>query len=205
MRLDALDDDDDDDLFAAVDVDAVAARATASRALASSAGWNRASRPTEERDRGTTMTKTEGTRLEDVPLRARADAMRRDRGEGQLTVTSMFAAARGERARPTTVVGEVRETMAGTTTTSRGEDAAAKRPRAKTDSMSGGERRKHQSRLPKALMIRKTNDSRELEALRTNLPPEALGERDGRGLTTCATAGGPAGLPMDPEAIQTYV
>ena len=113
MRLDALDDDDDDDLFAAVDVDAVAARATASRALASSTGWNRASRPTEERDRGTTMTKTEGTRLEDVPLRARADAMRRDRGEGQLTVTSMFAAARGERARPTTVVGEVRETMRG--------------------------------------------------------------------------------------------
>ena len=206
MRLDALDDDDDDDLFAAVDVDAVAARATASRALASSTGWNRASRPTEERDRGTTMTKTEGTRLEDVPLRARADAMRRDRGEGQLTVTSMFAAARGERARPTTVVGEVRETMAGTTTTtSRGEDAAAKRPRTKTDAMSGGEKRKHQSRLPKALMIRKTNDSRELEALRTNLPPEALGERDGRGLTTCATAGGPAGLPMDPEAIQTYV
>ena len=214
MRLDdvVVFDDDDDDLFAAVDVDAVAA---ASRtALASSTEWNRASRPTvasREGGCGTTTTR----RLDDVPLRARADAMRREasgggreRENGQLTVTSMFAAARGERARPTTVVGEVRETMATTTAAAAGgggEDAAKKRPRVKMHAPSGGERRKHQSTLPKELMIRKTNDSKELEALRTNLPPEALGERDGRGLTTCASAGGPAGLPMDPEAIQTYV
>lgn len=215
-------DDDDDDAFvlANVDVDAVARRALASRANDGDA--NDAVRTRKSMgDKNAIAVRRGGDlsgrkeNLDDVPLRARAEFVKsRDEAKktgdgGQLTVTSMFAAAVGTRAAPTTVMGEIQERVES------GARASAANQGAPTGEDRGGwkrkrpeqerGKRKHQGTLPKELMIRKSNDAKELEALRTNLPPDALGARDAAGLTMCPTAGGPEGLPMDPEAIQTYV
>ena len=133
-------------------------------------------------------------------------------GDGQLTVTSMFAAAAGERRAPTTVAGEIKERME---TAVGGDGDGWRRKRVDDDkppaSLKTGagkkQKRQHQGRLPKELIIRRDDvaERREMEALRTNLAPEALGERDAKGLVRCDTAGGENGLPMDPVAIQTYV
>jgi Fanconi anemia group M protein len=135
-------------------------------------------------------------------------------GDGQLTVTSMFAAAAGERSAPTTVAGEIKERM--TAGGDGGGDGWRRKrvdgddkppPTLKTTMPGKKQKRQHQGRLPKELMIRRDDvaERREMEALRTNLAPEALGDRDAKGLVRCDTAGGANGLPMDPVAIQTYV
>ena len=205
---------DDDDAFAAIDVDSVvrgarAARDASNETRATSRGSAGEKGAEGGRRREGWDAKENAGRDEDATLAARRDAMRaganaREEGTGnQLTVTSMFAAAAGARARPTTVLGEVRERLARapeTTTTTTGIGREKKRKE------SAPAKRKHQGTLPKELMIRKCPDkARELEALMTNLAPDALGARDASGLTRCDSAGGPEGLPMDPEAIQTYV
>ena len=205
---------DDDDAFAAIDVDSVvrgarAARDASNETRATSRGSAGGKGAEGGRRREGWDAKENAGRDEDATPAARRDAMRaganaREEGTGnQLTVTSMFAAAAGARARPTTVLGEVRERLARapeTTTTTTGIGREKKRKE------SAPAKRKHQGTLPKELMIRKCPDkARELEALMTNLAPDALGARDASGLTRCDSAGGPEGLPMDPEAIQTYV
>lgn len=219
MTMNAFLDDDDDDALARVDVDAVARRALASRSNADVgvvttsaradgvSGAVKAPRGGWMAGAGAAAATASKENVDDVPLRARMRAMTGGGsgggGEGgkQLTVTSMFAAAAGARAAPTTVLGEVRERLTAAPRTS--DDASGwkqKKVERKTPA-----KRKHQSTLPKELMIRKTSDIQELEALRNNLPPEALGARDASGLTLCASVGGAEGMPMDPEAIQTYI
>jgi Fanconi anemia group M protein len=206
---------DDDDAFAAIDVDSVvrgarAARDASNETRATSRGSAGGKDAEGGRRREGWDAKENAGRDEDATLAARRDAMRaganaREEGTGdQLTVTSMFACGGGGRVSATTVLGEVRERLARgpeTTTTS-----AARGGREKTAREHPPAKRTHQGTLPKELMIRKCpNKARELEALMTNLAPDALGERDAAGLTRCDAAGGPEGLPMDPEAIQTYV
>ena len=207
--------DDDDDALLEFDVDAVARRALASRANAGDGtvstsargGWGGSGVKSALGAFGggaRNAAAASKENLDDVPLSARMKAMHGGGvGEGgrQLTVTSMFAAAAGARTAPTTVLGEVRERLAREPRES--DDAGGWRKK-KVERITPA-KRKHQSTLPKELMIRKTLDSRELEAFRNNLPPEALGERDASGLTLCPSVGGGEGMPMDPEAIQTYI
>lgn len=127
----------------------------------------------------------------------------------QISISSMFAVAAGTRAAPTTVAEEVRETLARATTTATPASAAPASGdgwmKTKRKGQSDDAPRKHQTTLPKELMIRSANDKRDLVAMATNLAPEALGEQDALGRTVCAGVGGRDGLPMDPQAVQTYV
>lgn len=126
----------------------------------------------------------------------------------QISISSMFAVAAGTRAAPTTVAEEVRETLARATSTTTASAAPASGDgwmKTKRKGQSDDAPRKHQTTLPKELMIRSANDKRDLVAMATNLAPEALGEQDALGRTACAGVGGRDGLPMDPQAVQTYV
>jgi len=135
-----------------------------------------------------------GTRTSDEWRGSRGRELERNGNSKQMSISDMFAARVGK--------GGTNVDLGGETRAERATEATMDDTRRKKRKVDG---RKHQTTLVNECVIRSARDKRELEALATNLAPEALGERDAFGWTACASAGGGDGLPMDPEAIQTYV